>query len=484
MYYNSSRGSSYWRGGGRSRGGRYPHSTSRPIMPDTPEHPLGPFVKDFRAADLAAKAAEHDQHAVITDCQLVASYNWTNSSSPTMLMPDILTRARKGMPPRWTPLTQPMKLAEDSGEYFRDRNAARYPSHPMEPAVVAALSEAPKQCNSAEVDLVACSSTMGNLLRFLRGEQKPFRVLVEEIGDTMFFIRREKSPTEKIPDVRGFGHTFPEHYTTWDESVKTSTSHQRLLSYSFGGMRCFVRFEADGYLPAGNTPSQSIAIAKAKANDTADLDDLLASLGSTTVDAGEMVTSAGDLKIKAAGAKMDQSQVFDLKTRSFRRKVNQDTLSDEMPRLWVSQIHNFVLAYHTNGVFDDIRVQDVRGEVTKWETQQLPVLARLAALLHHIRELIQCNPAHKLELCHNADRPGTLQVRQQLADAGNALSEVVKARWLSASMHSEKTGGSSAGSDTDSDSGISFGADDGEEDLTACSDACGYCGHCASGEKI
>lgn len=387
------------------------------------------------------------------------------------------------MPPRWTPLKQPIQLAEDSGEYFRDRNAARYPAHPIEPAVVAALSDAPEQCDGADVDLVACSSTMGNLLRFLRREQKPFRILVEEIGDTMFFIRREKSPTEKIPDVRGFGHTFPEHYTTWDESVKTSTSHQRVLSYSFGGMRCFVRFEADGYLPVGDSPSRSNATTK----DPANLDDLLSSLGSATVDTGETTTSAGGLKVVHAGAKVDQSQIFDLKTRSFRRKVNQDTLSDEMPRLWVSQIPNFVLAYHTNGVFDDIRVQDVRAEVAAWERQQLPVLARLAALLHHIRDLVRDdNSAHKLELCHTADKPGTLQVRRQLADAGDALSEEVRSRWLSASaadLLGEKAGGSSAGSDTDSDSGISFGASDGEEDFTACSDACGYCGFCASAKK-
>ncbi|KAK8109231.1 hypothetical protein PG984_015032 [Apiospora sp. TS-2023a] len=461
MYYNSSRGNSYWRGGGRSRGGRYAQGPSRPIVPDTPDHPLGPLVKELRSGDLASKAAQHEQHAAITDCQLVASYNWTSSASPTVLMP--------GMPPRWTPLKEPIQLAEDSGDYFRDRNAARYPRHPLEPAVVVALSEAPEQCSTVDVDLVACSSTMGNLLRFLRGEQKPFRILVEEIGDTMFFIRREKSPTEKIPDVRGFGHTFPEHYTTWDKSVKASTSHQRVLSYSFGGMRCFVRFEADGYLPTADSRDHS----NAKAKEPANLDDLLSSLESATVDTGETVTSTGGLKVKSAGAKVDQSRIFDLKTRSFRRKVNQDTLSDEMPRLWVSQIPNFILAYHINGVFDDIRVQNVRAE--------------LAALLHHIRDLVRQNPAHKLELCHTADKPGTLQLRQQLADAGNALSEEVKRRWLSAAaaadIFGEKAGGSSAGSDTDSDSGISFGANDGEEDFTACSDACGYCGHCASAKK-
>ncbi|KAK8117386.1 uncharacterized protein PG998_005667 [Apiospora kogelbergensis] len=472
MYFKSSRGGAYWRGG-HSRGGRYPYGPPKPVVPDIPGHPLGSLIKELRSADLTTEAADHEQHASITDCQLVASYNWTNSPTPTMLMP--------GMPPRWTPLSQPVQLAEDSGEYYRDRNAARFPTHPMEPAVLAALRDAPEHCGSPEVDLVACSSTLGNLLRFLRGEQKPFRILVEAIKETMFFVRREKSATETIPDVRGFGHTFPENYTTWDESVKNSTSHQRLLRYRFAGMCCFVRFEADGYLPVASGSSTIHAKSKGKA---AGFDDLLATLGSATVDTGDSVTSTGGLKTMSAGVKVDQSQIFDLKTRSFRRKVNQDTLNDELPRLWVSQIPNFVLAYHKSGLFDEIQVHNVCTEVAEWETQQRSILARLAALLHHVQGLVQQNPTHKLELCHTAEKPGVLQIRQQLADAGTALSMEVKNQWLSAAgIQRGKGDDASAGSDTDSDSVISFGDDDGEEDFTDCSDACGYCGHCSVTKK-
>ena len=103
-------------------------------------------------------------------------------------------------------------MPEDSGTYFRDRNAARYPSHPLEPAVLASLSADPKLPD--ETDVVACASTLGNLLRFVRGEDRSFRMLAQMVGSTLFLTRREKSPTETIPNVRGHGHTFPEAYTT------------------------------------------------------------------------------------------------------------------------------------------------------------------------------------------------------------------------------------------------------------------------------
>jgi hypothetical protein len=48
------------------------------------------------------------------------------------------------------------------------------------------------------------------------------------IGDTVF-VRREKSPTQVIKDVRGYGHTFPENYTSWDAETRGSISPQRII---------------------------------------------------------------------------------------------------------------------------------------------------------------------------------------------------------------------------------------------------------------
>jgi hypothetical protein len=110
------------------------------------------------------------------------------------------------------------------------------------------------------IDVVGCGGTIGNLLRFAGSQTKPFRFDVDVIGETIFFVRRENSPTELIKDVRGYGHTFPESYTTWDSDVRSSVSHQRIISYDFGELRLLVRTETDAYVKSPtNTKIKSLA---------------------------------------------------------------------------------------------------------------------------------------------------------------------------------------------------------------------------------
>lgn len=228
---------------------------------------------------------------------------------------------------------------------------------------------------SREIDVVACGSTIGNLLRFLQGEDKQFCILVELVGDTVFFIRRENTPRELIPGVYGYGHSFPEAYTTWDKDVKGSTSHQRIVSYRFGGLGFLVRFEGDGYIAGDADADEEDAASKVPGS--ADSDDEDAGLESLSAAlAGNHVASKipdlahKKLKVVRAGKLVSQDQVFDLKTRSIKKKETgtlEVTLCDQLKRLWVSQIPNFILAYHDRGIFNDINVKAVRDQVDGWE---------------------------------------------------------------------------------------------------------------------
>ena len=399
---------------------------------------------------------------------------------------------KTGKPPRWTPLTRTVRLSEDSGKHFRDRNAAKYAKHPMEPAILAMLDASPELGGEPNIDVVACGSTMGNLLRFVSGQDKLFRILVEVIEDTVFFIRRENSPTELIPNVRGFGHSFPEQYTTWDADVKGSSSHQRVLRYRFGGLRFLLRFEADGYISKTSPKSPKTASASTS---PASMKDLWASLDTAFI-SPDLATSDADLKIKPAGEPVDQSLIFDLKTRSVKKR-DVDTLNEELGRLWIAQIPNFILAYHEHGVFNDIRVLNVKSQVKEWERTQKNVLSKLAALVHRIIGMARDRPSGKLEVCHG--QVGVLEIREQLPEAGDVLSRATKSRW-SARGAAEKTL-----VDSDSDDGkVKKQEADWENDLikwddkwnerspynpdgkvpvsddfTACSRVkCGWCGGC------
>lgn len=483
--------------------GRYHPSTgqqwrqSKADIPRTASPPLGDVTATIHRHELV-DAETKDHPPRITGCRDVSSYNWLNETEPTILTPGrwafsyitclaqlSLSKLRmtarlmllKGKPPAWTPLSSPVKLQQDKGEYFRDPNAARYPAHPVEPGVRAVLDKEP-DFPTTEMDIVACSSTFGNLLRFVRKQDHSFRILVEVIGSTVFLVRRENSPTELIAGVYGYGHSFPDAYTTWTKDVKGSESHQRIIQYTFGGLDCLLRFEADGHLP-------QLAKGGTSASDQGKDDDQPLSAENMTLGPRPPGSSGKTLKIRQGGQYIPNPAIFDLKTRSIKKK-EADVLGEQIARLWVTQIPNFVLAFHKLGVFEEIDVRDVRREVRAWEEDNEIVLRQFATLLRDIVSFARGCDGGRLEL-RRQEGSSMLELRTQADDAGCALPGDLKERWTSMG------GGEPPPSPGDIEDRESDGfdwirepeegvgwIDDDDKDFTACSaHACGYCGYCS-----
>ncbi|TKA81329.1 hypothetical protein B0A55_02774 [Friedmanniomyces simplex] len=444
------------RGFARGRGTwRGSSAFQQPVFDRPPSPAIGPLIETIKQGSLFSLDAAGKDALVISDCKFMASFNWMDSKEPTVMVP--------GMPPVWAPLAEPKQLQEDSGEYFRDQNAARFPTYPMEPAVRALLAHETDLAVS-EIDIFACGSTLGSLLRFVRKVDKPFRFTVEVIGNTVFFVRRENTPDERLIGVRGYGHAFPESYTKWHGEVKRSASHQRLIRYIFAGLKCIVRFEGDGYL------------------------DSLAGEDTNSGVLADMPEVKG-LTFQEGGRSIPQEAIFDLKTRSVKRK-DVDVLAEELPRLWITQIPNFVLAFQERGIFhkNDTSVRDVRTEVDRWEMQSQRDLRMLEELLHKLLKLVKSTPDGECEVrCREV---GVLEVRSQLPDAPPALSPELCHIWTQMKGPSPPKSddvaavpGAHPGSSEDesADDGVdlaSFSDDGSAGDLTACSAACGYCGRC------
>ena len=442
-----------------------------------------------------------------------------------------------GKPPLWTPQAVPSRLPEDSGSYFRDKNAARYPEHPMEPAVVASLAADPNL--PARVDLVACASTLGNLLRFVCGEPRTFRMLVYKVRDTVFLVHRENSPTELIPHVRGFGHTFPEANTTWEPDVRGSASHQRVIRYEFGGLDLLVRFEADGYIkpssaatststgenhgtssdglsetttPTSTSMSTSTTPPSSDNNSaaatTTTLDTLTTTLSNTVLSPSTSTTTATDtttttaaattpaLRTIPAGALVPHGALFELKTRSVRTRHARDHVGAELPRLWVRQLPTLVLAFHDGGglfAARDVEAVACGAAVREWErsVRARGALRRLAALLCRVCREVGCvergdgdgegrkGKGKRIEICHLT--AGSLEVRTVCDDVPDVLSPEVRARW---ERGGEEEGGRGDGKEQENGNAgrngevEGFEWDAGGQDFTACSEVCGYCGKC------
>lgn len=379
-------------------------------------------------------------------------------------------------------MEEPQQLKEDSGDYFRDPNAARYPKYPTEPAVQAVLAEQP-DFPTTGVDIFACGSTVGNLLRFVRGVDKAFRFNVEVVGNTVFFVRKEKAPTELIPDVRGYGHTFPESYTTWEPDVKGSESHQRIVKYTFGGIKCIIRFESDGY-HRDLVPKVEARKPKSSGRQEPDAEtDLASVMNAASFGSLSQKSSSSDdaLQIKPGGQRIPQNAIFDLKTRSAWKEID---MTEIYPRLWVSQISNFIIGYHTRGTFEDIRKQDIRTDLNDWAKENQDALGRLHNLIHKIINYAKGTSNEKLEICRTD--LDVLEIRKQAGDGCDALSPAVKSKWTQGKDPPPNTPPASAQEKSQNklneksllDPWAFDDDDDDEPDFTACSVGCGYCGHC------
>jgi hypothetical protein len=355
------------------------------------------------------------------------------------------------------------KLEEDNGVYYRDHNSAFFPKHPLEPAIVSVMKMHP---DSFGVDIVGCNSTLGNLLRFVRGVEGTFRMLVEVVGNTVHLVRRERSPKEQIIGVRGFGHAFPEAYTTWAHDVQPSKSHHRIVKCRFGKLDLLIRQSSDGYIEKDEAKS-SPAVTSSSTGDQ-DIANLLGGLSIKS--SPTKAAKYGELEVVDGGWLTPQSCAFDLKTRSIKA-IDKDTLGEELPRLWMMQIPKFILAHHRFGTFCNIEVTDIQDEIENWEKSHQADLRRLSALLHRIITTALEKEDTLLEIVRVQEGP--LEIRERLPDVGVAFSAEVKDMWM-------KWLGDTEEDSEESTQEVDDASDSGSGDFTECNEECGYCGKCSS----
>ncbi|EEY22940.1 conserved hypothetical protein [Verticillium alfalfae VaMs.102] len=372
--------------------------------PSYPPLPLGPEIACISVAKLAKDDAIPVEKARVSACQLVASYNWLDKPKPTIITP--------GLPPRWNPPSEPPQLKEDSGVFYRDRNASRLPLHPMEPAIESILLTRPSFAvvSSTPIDIVACGSTLGNLLRFTSGD------------GYLSALAGEAAATRAGPASLAA-----------EESTTVASGHSPV-------------------------------------------EDLAASLSAEAI--SPAIPVDGPLTVKSAGRAIPQRALFDLKTRSIK-SIDVDHLAKELPRLYLSQTPNFILAHHMSGVFKKITIFDVRSRLSEWEAASAEPLGLLTVLLRRVLVLARERHDGRLELTRGEGETA-IHVREQTPGLPGVLSSGCEARWKAW-----------LAGDGD-DSGIekkdnAHGADDEEVDLswvendddfTACTESCGYCGYC------
>jgi hypothetical protein len=338
-----------------------------------------------------------------------------------------LTVDHIGEPRLWDPPAeyQHRYVKRDTGDYFRDPNAARCLRYPMEAAGRAILSQNP-HFNGKGINIVSCSSTLASLSHFVRGVDRSFKFIMGNVDGTIFLIRRENSPEQRISDVRGYGHNFLKEFTLWDRGVTGSESRQRIIRYEFGCLSLLVRLESDGYIPSSTSPHGVTASENEELNVDTNIDTPFGILKK------HVVTDQGtSIRVEKNGRKISHKGIVDIKSRARYMHdnpsiVKEFNLTDITPRLWVSQIMTLVVGYHKGGRFQETEILSMKDKVLEWERDNESSLRKLVSLL---RQLMECALAFKtnVEVCRQGSAP--LEIRTLVNCDMEPFSPHLKESW-------------------------------------------------------
>ena len=77
-------------------------------------------------------------------------------------------------------------------------------------------------------------------------------------------------------------------------------------------------------------------------------------------------TTGLGLVIRTEDSEVDQAAVVEIRTRAVHKVLDTDIV---LPRFWISQTPNLIVAYHKGGRFNDVQILDVRKDIEVWEEQ-------------------------------------------------------------------------------------------------------------------
>ncbi|TLD28782.1 hypothetical protein PspLS_04287 [Pyricularia sp. CBS 133598] len=241
---------------------------------------------------------------------------------------------------------------------------------------------------------------MASLLRFAKGQDKMFRMLVEVVVDSVFLVRRDFAYGAYSGHAR-IRSRIPRklHYVRFRrEGLQITSADGELpirkpqVPRPLRGRRYLEQSPGDDN-PA--RPWRRERHVGNKTNSPISVHDLAQSVSTTAVSVATQVK--GDkIEIQKCGKLVDQDLIFDLKTRSDNKRAQLKEMMDaELQHLWVSRVKRFILAFHNRGLFHNIRPMDVKKQMDEWESANSDDLAKLAALVHRVVALARAQPDGK-----------------------------------------------------------------------------------------
>ncbi|KAJ5111460.1 hypothetical protein N7532_001995 [Penicillium argentinense] len=318
----------------------------------------------------------------ITNVEHLSSYNWIESSSPTIAVP--------GCPPLWSPPKAAKKVTKDSGLIYIAQNAFRLPESPLEPLFRSLYTERPSY-DIHEVDVITDRNNVRKLLSYInpnlsRNGPEPFTIEIEVKDNTAIFCRAETETHTFIGplDFRGYGHQFEKAFTT--AQVSGSTGHHRIISYNLGDLKLMLRYETDAYVEVASK-------LQPRSSGNEDILNMMENLSLSRSENYSRRATESKLAIQEKGKRIPIDLTLEIKTRVFHKPID---IQEVLPQLWVSQTPNLVRAYHKSGTFEPPEVEDVTCDIHRWEQDHAHDIWSLVVLIKEIIRVVRENDGNAI----------------------------------------------------------------------------------------
>jgi hypothetical protein len=265
------------------------------------------------------------------------------------------------------------------------------------------------------VDMITDRNNIRKLLRFVDGtSSESFQIQVEIVdGKRALFTRMENATTTVIQGFRGYGHNFEKACT---KSATGTSGYHRITSFRFGGLKCVVRHETDGYID--DALGQAAAQKQAKTTDS--LPQLLETL--RLADSALTSTHTSTITVKREGKEVDCSSILEIKTRAAGKSLD---MNETAAQLWISQTPHLAVGYYKNGLFNDVQVRDMAQNVRDWERSNQKVLCSLGYLLNQIIEVVKGSASQVAVVKYD----GGMKLEVIAGEQKKAPLEGVHAKW-------------------------------------------------------
>lgn len=286
-----------------------------------------------------------------------------------------------------------------------------------------------------DIDVLTNRNSLRKFFEFCKGRaQDSFRVNLYLVNNTLIIERCVRSTTEFLygSGGSGFGHNFEKAATRLPPGLENSLGHHRVLQYDFGGLKCAVRFEVDASYEdpeiAGPTERQSPKL-EALGEEIESLATGLSTMVMSEDGEGPTIGSANTIR---CGKGTAQTTVAELKSiQNHRTKPKQAWL----PQLWFGRTRYLIIGHHEKGIFDRVRVQDLREELEVWERDGVnqKALQKMAVLLSRLRDIVRTNDTKACVLIYEkAVKPPTLRIHTSTTGKGVLPGSVVRKFWNTA----------------------------------------------------